>query len=250
MAAAPMAEIISVEARRQALHDARKAARTLVEFAYEAIRRDILTGVLAPGQKLRVEVLKDEYGVGSSTLREALSLLIADALVTSEGQRGFRVSPISVDDIRDIADMRKLLESKALRESIERGDDTWEGGVVAAFHTLSRVEERLHEDPRGLSGEWEDRNSAFHNALIAACPSRRLRHFRDLLYHQSERYRRIALVDRTVPRDVHEEHKAIMTAALARDADAACRLIEVHIDRTSENLMRKVAEWSAGAGHE
>lgn len=240
MSAAPArsAEIISVEERKRALDHARKAARTLVEFAYEAIRRDILNGVLAPGLKLRVEVLKDEYGVGSSTLREALSLLIADALVTSEGQRGFRVAPISVEDIRDIADMRKMLESKALRDSIVLGDDEWEAGVVAAYHRLSRVEERIYEDPRGLSGEWEDRNSAFHEALIAACPSRWLRHFRDMLYHQSERYRRIALVDRTIPRNVHEEHEAIMKAALARDADAACRLIEIHIDRTSEHLTR------------
>lgn len=222
----------SVEERREEIEVARREARTLVEFAYETLRQDILRGYLEPGQKLRVEVLKDEYGVGASTLREALSLLIADALVTSEGQKGFRVAPISMEDIRDITDMRKMMETRALRDSIRLGDDEWEAGLVAAYHRLSKVEERVYDDPKGLSADWEKRNQEFHEALISACPSQWLRHFRAILYHQSERYRRLALAGRAVPRNVHDEHKAIYEATMARDADAACRLTEEHIDRT------------------
>lgn len=231
--------VMAVPQRRQEeLDSARKAARTLVQFAYEALRQDILSGALAPGERLRAEVLKDRYQVGASTLREALSLLVADALVTSEGQRGFRVTPISLDDIRDITEMRKLLEVKALRESIARGDDDWEAAVVAAYHRLSKVEERIYDNPQALSGEWEERNQAFHEALISACESRWLRHFRDILYHQSERYRRIALAGRGIDRDVRQEHRAIFEATLARDADLACRLTEEHIDRTLDALGR------------
>lgn len=238
---APVAEP-SADARAQD----RQKAPTLVQYAYEAIRRDILSGALAPGLKLRVETLKKRLDVGSSTLREALSLLTADALVTSEGQRGFRVAPISVEDIRDIGEVRKMLESRALRESIRFGDDEWEAGVVAAYHRLSRIEERIDEDRRGLSGEWEERNAAFHEALIAACPSRWLRQFRALLYQQSERYRRLSLVDGTVPRNVHQEHEAIMKAALARDADLACELIERHIDCTTDLLTTVFARRAPG----
>lgn len=218
------------------LESARRAARTLVEFAYDAIRQDILSGALPPAEKLRVEVLKEHYQVGSSTLREALTLLVADALVTAEGQRGFRVAPVSLDDIRDITAMRKMLETQALRESIASGGDDWEANLVAAWHRLSKVEERIYDDPQGLSGEWEERNEAFHNALIGACGSHWLRHFRDILYHQSERYRRLALAGRAVPRDVHQEHRAIFEATLARDAEAACRHTEEHIDRTLATL--------------
>lgn len=224
------------------LESARRAARTLVEFAYEAIRHDILSGVLPPGEKLRVEMLKEHYQVGSSTLREALTLLVADALVTAEGQRGFRVTPISLDDIRDITAMRKMLETQALRQSIERGGDDWEANLVAAWHRLSKVEERIYEDTQGLSAEWEERNQAFHEALIGACESHWLRHFRDILYHQSERYRRIALTGRVVPRNVHDEHRAIFEATMARDADTACRYTEDHIDRTLDTLSRMFQE--------
>jgi len=72
------------------------APRTLVERAYLSLRHDIVCGKLVGGERLRVEHLKDQYEVGAGTLREALSLLVSDALVTSEGQRGFRVASISI----------------------------------------------------------------------------------------------------------------------------------------------------------
>ena len=76
--------------------------KTLVEGAYQRLRRDIIEGVHAPGEKLRVEHLKDQYEVGAGTLREALLLLVTDALVVAQGQRGFRVAPISIADFEDI----------------------------------------------------------------------------------------------------------------------------------------------------
>lgn len=234
-----MPQTASVIAARTDADDARRNARTLVEYAYEALRQDILRGDLAPGERLRVEALKEVYKVGASTLREALTLLVGEALVTAEGQRGFRVAPISLADFEDIIRVRKLMELEALRESIRLGDDEWEAQVVAAFHRLTKVEEQLKNgDAKTLSGEWEERNRAFHDALISACPSRWLTHFIDILYQQSERYRRIALAGKAVGRDVHAEHEAIKNAALARDIGEAVRLSEIHIDRTFEVLSR------------
>jgi DNA-binding GntR family transcriptional regulator len=77
-------------------------ARSLVEAAYATLRHDILDGTLAPGLKLRFEMLRERYGVGASTLREALTRLVGDALVTSEEQRGFRVAEVSLDDFADL----------------------------------------------------------------------------------------------------------------------------------------------------
>ncbi|PLX36738.1 MAG: transcriptional regulator [Hyphomicrobiales bacterium] len=232
-----MAQSITIDAtaaRQDDLEEERRSARTLVDFAYKRLRRDILCGALKPGAKLRVEHLKNDYGVGAGTLREALSLLLSDALVTSEGQRGFRVAPISMDDLRDVTRVRTLMEVTALRESIENGDDDWEAELVAAYHRLSKVEERMDEHRRALSDDWEERNRGFHEALVAASKSNWLFRLREMLYQQSERYRRLALVENPVPRDVHAEHKAIFEAALARDADEACRLMTDHIERTFE----------------
>jgi GntR family carbon starvation induced transcriptional regulator len=204
--------------------------KTLVESAYRNLRRDIIEGRFAPGEKLRVEHLKDDYGVGAGTLREALSLLIADALVVSQGQRGFRVAPMSLADFADITRTRVMLECEALRQSMERGDDAWEGELAAAFHRLSRAEEKLSDGT--AREEWEERNRVFHEVLIAACPSRWIKHFLSILYHQAERYRRLSLYRSPIPRDVHAEHAALFEATLARDTERATTIMADHIGMT------------------
>lgn len=210
--------------------------KTLVEGAYRQLRRDIIEGRLAPGEKLRVEHLKDHYEVGAGTLREALALLVSDSLVVTLGQRGFRVAPISLSDFEDITQTRILLESEALRQSIARGDETWEAELVGAFHRLSRAEEKLAPDAPNAVNEWEERNQLFHEKLIAACPSRWIRHFIAILYRQSERYRRLLLLKPAMPRDVHQEHTLIFKAAIERDSATASRLLSEHILLTLQGI--------------
>lgn len=213
--------------------------KTLVEGAYQRLRRDIIEGVHPPGDKLRVEHLKDQYDVGAGTLREALLLLVTDALVVAQGQRGFRVAPISIEDFEDITRTRVLLETEALRQSITLGGEDWEAGVVAAFHRLSRAEQKLGSEGdyvQAAAEDWEKRNRAFHDALISASPSRWIRHFQNILYQQSERYRRISLFRKPIPRDVHAEHQALFDAAMARDADRATAILTEHIVRTLESV--------------
>jgi GntR family carbon starvation induced transcriptional regulator len=210
--------------------------RTLVESAFAALKRDILAGTLKPGAKLRTRDLRETYGLGASTMREALTRLMGESLVTAEGQRGFRVAPVSLDDFNDLSEVRKMVETAALEQSIARGDEEWEGRVVAAFHRLSKVEERLAADPVGSVQAYEERNQEFHRALLSSCPSPWLHRLHDMLYHQSERYRRIALSNRPPPRDLHAEHQAIFDAALARDIEKAKRFSIDHIERTVEVL--------------
>ncbi len=221
--------------------------KTLVEGAYQQLRRDIIAGVLAPGQKLRVEHLKDRYNVGAGTLREALLLLVTDTLVVTQGQRGFNVAPISIEDFKDITQTRVLLETEALRQSISLGGEDWEAAVVAAFHRLSRAEQRLNKEEDMLSDEWEMRNRIFHEALIAASPSRTLRHFQQILYQQAERYRRLSLFKQPISRDVHAEHQALFDAALSRDASLAASILRDHILRTLNAIEHMPADFFTGA---
>jgi DNA-binding GntR family transcriptional regulator len=215
--------------------------RTLIETAYATLRGEILDGTLEPGARLRTEELRERYQVSGSTIREALTRLLGEALVTAEGQRGFRVAPASLEDFQDLTAVRKLIEVEALRQAIEVGGESWEAEIVAAFYKLSKTEERLRDDPVGASAEFEARNRDFHRALIAACPSPWLHRLNALLYQQSERYRRMVVSRRTIPRDVHAEHQGIFDATLARDADLAGRLAGEHIER-SVMALRKLFE--------
>ncbi|MES2537960.1 MAG: FCD domain-containing protein [Pseudomonadota bacterium] len=209
--------------------------KTLVEAAYRQIYVDIMEGRLLPGQRLRVEHLKGHYRVGAATLREALVLLVADALVIGVGQRGFRVKPMSLHDIKDITETRVMLETEALRQSILEGDGQWEEGLITAYYRLSHVHDKLAAGSCDIN-EWEERNRAFHEALIAASPSNWVRHFLVILFRQSERYRRLSVLTKPIERDGKVEHEAIFKAALARDVEQAVKLLSHHIRITYEGL--------------
>jgi DNA-binding GntR family transcriptional regulator len=218
------------------IHD-ESPPRTLIEGAYRQLRSDIIEGQLPPGEKLRVEHLKERYGVGAGTLREALGLLLSDALVVAEGQRGFRVASISLEDFADITRTRTLLEIEALKQSLRNGGDDWEAELVAAYHRLSKAEESLGDRSGQRVQEWEGRNRGFHEALIGASDSRWLRYLLGLLYRQSERYRHLALTKRTnIKRDVHAEHAEIFDAAMARDVRRATSALEQHIRLTFDMM--------------
>jgi len=210
--------------------DASSAPRSLIEQAYRQLRRDIIEGRYAPGERLRVEHLKDDYQVGAGTLREALALLVSDQLVVPQAQRGFRVAPMSLADLEDLTRTRTLLECAAVRDSIRHGDDEWEARVVSAYHKLSRAEVRLQADPVAAFPEWEERNRAFHDALTSASPSRWIKHFQALLYQQAQRYRQLsAAMGRGPATSVHEEHREIFEAVMARDVERADRIVAQHI---------------------
>ena len=208
---------------------AKQSAKTLSESAYDALRDDIIRGRLVPESKLRIEELRQYYSTGASPLREALNRLAGEGFVTMEGQRGFRVAPLSTKDLSDITSLRIMLECEAIRESMRNGDDEWEATVVAESHRLAKVESGDEVFP-----EWELRNQEFHEALIAACDSAWLLKFRRTLYEQHKRYRLISILEYDETRDVRAEHEAILEAVLARDAQRACAATEAHIMRTVE----------------
>jgi len=218
---------------------ASSAPRTLSERAYLDVRQDIVCGHLAPGERLRVEHLKDHYGVGAGTLREALALLVADALVTVEGQRGYRVSEISLDDLRDLTDTRVMLETQSLRQSIRLGDRRWEDDLHRAFDELTLTEQRRG----GLQPQsWEQANHRFHECLIAAHASPWTKHLLGILYRHGERYRHVAIrlgATRAVERDVHDEHTSIFNAAIARQEARAALALEAHIRLTCDILVQQ-----------
>lgn len=222
-----------------------EASGSLTSRAYAQFRADILEGILEPGRKLKVEELRDGYRVGAGPIREALTLLVADGLVERADQRGFRVVGVSAARFEELLRTRCWLEERALRESIVRGGPDWEERIVLAFFRLSRVPRSLEPDRFVENPVWEEQHKALHEALIGACGSSILLGFCRQLYDQNVRYRRIAGLAAHPSRDVNNEHRAIMDAALDRNADAAAALLIAHYTRTGGFLRPAFAEASA-----
>ena len=155
-------------------------------------------------------------------------------------QRGFRVAPISLEDLEELTKTLCWIGGLALRESIRNGDAAWEESVVLGAHRLSRVPREGAEGYSSFNPEWEARHRAFHLALIAACGSRWIIDFYATLLDRNARYRYLAFADASVPRDAGAEHAAIVDAVLARDAERAVAAAEAHVRATAETVARAV----------
>ena len=216
------------------LAEPNSATATLAEAAFTRLRADILGVKFRPGERMHVERLRNEYGVGATPLREALSKLSSLDLVVAEGQRGFRVAPVSIENLLDITKTRAWIEGAALRAAIAAGDRHWEAQIVAAAHRLKTCPK---SDGEKLSDEWYRENREFHDALVGACHSRQTMTFRAQLYDLSDRYRRLSVQSGLSGRDFDAEHQRIMDAALARDADAAVAFTVEHFIETSRVIL-------------
>mgnify|MGYP006434385525 CR=1 FL=1 len=216
---------------------AKKNSRSRTHDIYRGMRADILTGKLLPGQKLKISDLCKHFAASLGAVREGLSRLVSEELVTSEAQRGFRVAPISIDELVDLTEMRVDIEGKALRRSIQHGDLNWESRVVASYHLFSKQPLLDDGSQSRMTDAWSEARSDFHQALVSACPSPWLLRLRDMLYDQAERYRRLCVAIAWHDRDIASEQKAVMDAALGREADLAVAQYEGLITRTTRAII-------------
>ncbi len=207
---------------------------TLSTTLVARLRDAIMRGELLPGSKLNLGRLRTVFGVSLSPLREALCRLENDGLVALIDQRGYRVTPVSAENLTEIIRLRVEFEGLAIREAIERGDIAWEGRVLAALHQLSRCK----RSSRSVAEQeaWEIAHRAFHAELISACGMPLLRQFCATLHDQSDRYRRIFLKKNQPDRDVPAEHTAMAHAVIERRTRDATRILREHIERTGRNI--------------
>ncbi|GAU85638.1 transcriptional regulator of GntR family [Bosea sp. BIWAKO-01] len=224
---------------------------TKTETAYRTLRQEILETRLRPGAPLKLGAMREAYGIGWTPLREALSRLEAERLVTSSANKGYTVAPVSLEELSDLTRARRLVELPMLAESIANGDEAWETALVAAHFRLSRCTPPVEKPEELVISDWEERHEAFHLALLGACTSRWLMRFYVQIKDQLRRHHRILSIAPalshteagtpwqdspafTALRDALalEPHTALMNAALDHDVDRAVRLLDEHIEFT------------------
>lgn len=205
---------------------------TAASAVFAALRRDILSGALLPGSRLRIDGLCQTYEATINPVREALNRLTAEGLVDLEDQRGFSVAPISIEEWQEIVRARCLMEACALREAIQNRTEAWEEGIVLSLYRLQRTPRFLEGEPLRPNPDWELRHHMFHNALLVTCNSRIVLEFCEELRERSDRYRHIASISPQARKTYGAEHSEIADATLDGDADKAVELLAAHYQRT------------------
>ena len=144
-----------------AIRPRKEFGKTIAADITHRLREEIVTCALAAGEPLRFDVLRERFGASFTTLREALTALAAEGLVDAQEQRGFRVAPVSRQDLVEVTDARVLIEVELMRRAIQKGDDDWEIAVMSTLHRLKRIEQRDPEHPL-RDPEWKIAHRQFH----------------------------------------------------------------------------------------
>ena len=211
----------------------RTDAETLSKHLRDALRKDILAGRWAPGAKLQLTALSEHYQTSSTVVREALTRLVGDRLVNLRPNRGFFVPELSLAALEDITEMRCVNEELGARLAIERGTLDWESELIAAHHTLERTQRRDPANPDVHTEAWNDAHQAFHAKLIEACGVPVLIDLTCVLSDLSQLYGGWAgVATRYANRDIEQEHRDILAAALNRDPRLTAALLRAHYQTT------------------
>jgi GntR family carbon starvation induced transcriptional regulator len=186
--------------------------------------RDIIRGVFAPFERLKVEHLVSFYDVGHSPVREAILLLSTSGLVVHEHQKGHRVAPVSLADYIDLTRAYRKIYQLMLDSALRNGDDAWEEDVVLQLHRSLKVEKDF-DDPEHRE-MWQRAYSGLHRALLAGCGSPILMRVWADLGGRLERYINLFAdleIDRVL--DHHSKHREIVDAVVKRDSDRLHELV-------------------------
>ncbi len=226
-------EANETQAAREPAHGA------TVGFIVERLREDILAGRLAPGSRLVECDLTARFAVSRGPVREALRRLSAEGLIKHWPHRGALVRRLSARAIRELFQIRVEMEALAARLAADTVDAEARAHFAEAIRPI--FDERKRQAPDYLT-----ENAAFHDALMALAGNQQLRELATRLHLPLI----MAQVGDILTAEALEasvgEHRAIASAILDRDPEAAASRMRAHLERAAALALSQRAAGQAG----
>lgn len=205
--------------------------QSLASAVADKLREKIIRGELHEGEQLRQDAIAAEFQVSRIPVREALRHLEAEGLITIVANRGAVVSALSPDEIREMFEIRAVLECHVLRQAIANLTDD---DFRKAEEVLKQYEQVVEADSDVSSwGRW---NWEFHSTLYVPANRPVLMNLLRTLNNNCDRYTRLHLL---FTRDLHRAgraHRTLLDACKTRNADLACETLWRHIVDAGEYL--------------
>jgi DNA-binding GntR family transcriptional regulator len=199
--------------------------------AYAIIKKDILTCVLDPGSKIAQPELVKRYDFGITPIREALKRLEQEGLVKSMPRFGYLISPITIQDVEEIFELRMILEKSAVQMAIECASDEQLASIMQHANFTY-----IYKD-RETYLIFLEQNISFHRAIALAAGNRRLADILTIVLGEMTRPFNLGLDLRDSAEEMRREHIAIATTLVHRDVEAAEQTITAQITRSRERVV-------------
>lgn len=223
-------------------HDGREVLTALptppsrVQQVYDAIVDDICTGRIAPGTPLRQELLAERFAVSRQPVQQALLLLKNQGILREFGRRGLEVTPLSAESVRHLYQLRAVLDAYAAREAagrlsaeaVERGSELIATGEQAY---------REHNFAVMITADV-----AFHRFVVQESGNPLLVESTGVIWRNVQRVMSEVLYRGGAPAWIWEEHRAILDALLAADAQRAEDLARQHAEHGERLILDGMAQ--------
>ncbi|MCR4924431.1 MAG: GntR family transcriptional regulator [Lachnospiraceae bacterium] len=208
----------------------------LRDVVFNTLRQAILIGELKPGERLMEIHLAKKLGVSRTPIREAIRMLELEGLVTMVPRKGAEVARISADDMRDVLEVRRSLDSLAVLLACDRIKDSEKEDLKKA--------EKVFEDAIKTKDATAiaQADVKFHDIILVASRNKRLLQMVNNLAERVYRYRLEYVKDKRNHERLITEHRLIMENIFAGEKDEAKKAIEIHIDNQEKNIIKQLSE--------
>lgn len=211
--------------------------QTLAEQIYSILREDILSQKIKRGEKLTLKVLQERFQVSSTPVREALTRLVQDQLITYYSNVGVRVIDPSPEDIRQIYTFMGDLDALAIRYASEYPDQ--EKILSAVSDILSSSREALNEQNFSL---WNQYSDQFHLIFYDFCRNRHLKDSAEQLRSRLTIFSRQYSRNLSAEEPIQTEHEAIFHAYEKREVENATTLMRQHLQHSLQYALDSFTE--------
>lgn len=202
----------------------------MVDAVADALRTEILTGALSPGDRIRVRELEESFGVSHIPIREALRRLGAEGLVEMAPNGATLVSGIALEDLSGLYDLRRLVECEYARRAAPLFDAA---GLVEVDAAIAELDSHAREID---SPEFWESHNRFHRTLLGPALNTWADRVLSQIWQSSERYVRLFITTFGDQGIQMAEHHEMVAACRSGDGDALSALLARHLSRTEETV--------------
>lgn len=204
---------------------------TVADSATSELRRRILSGELADGAPVRQDALAEDFGTSRIPIREALSRLEAEGLVASYPHRGYVVTALSRDEIKELFELRAMLEPELIAAAIPRMtlSDFEQAEAILAQYASDLDNEDVHT--------WGELNTQYHLALYAPSGRRKTIEIVRGLLVNTDRYTRLVITLDKGVENAKEDHGGLLELCRKGALNQAVALTRDHIQRAEASLL-------------
>jgi DNA-binding GntR family transcriptional regulator len=219
--------------------------QTITSALVDELRNRILTGDIEEGEQLRQDTLAAEHGVSRIPVREALVQLEGEGFVELSHHKGATVTKLSLDEIREIFDLRVLIEVDLLRRAIPKRTDE---DVESALRLAEQFSIALDHQSEEMMMEWSKLNWQFHAALYAPAGRARSMAFAKTLHDNDARYMRMQLIFTSGGnKRARLEHKQLTGFFKNQKVKEATALLRSHLLTTRNDLINFLSKHRTGS---